>query len=241
MKTFPNDVFVRVCHVKTGYEDRERHILKELGSRGIPVNWFLDYDVSDIQEKIREEFSETTLSAPQISCSLKHIGVWQEFLTSGLPYCLVLEDDVFLTPDFVDKLKQGIAELGNPNRKVAIYLGNAGNYYLPIWRISKRQKLYPAPHSRATDSYLITRPTAEARCDWFSKNKMTTTIGHQLDRTDPLLGVEVLWFERPIVEQGTHNGAFPTSIPGQNKWRPLWYKRLEWNWKKARRRIFGHI
>lgn len=231
---FPSHVFTKICHVKTGYEDRERHIHKEFAHRGVPVNWFLDHDVPDLPEEDRH----SVLKAAEVSLTRKHIGIWREFLKTDQPFCLVFEDDVFLARNFVARLLDGINELG-ADRRAVVYLGNGGNYYTPWSAMKKGRCLYPAQHSRCTDSYLLTRSAAEARCQWFDSNPLTRPIDLQVNISDADTGVEILWFERPIVEQGTHNGRFVTSmLPG--RYRPLWYKWLEWRWKKYRRMLFGH-
>lgn len=237
---FPRDlVFTRVCHVKQGYEDRRRHIVKEFERRGVPVYFYTDWDQAEVTPDIRAELIAPDFVHPaRVSLALKHVGIWRDFLETDLPYCLVFEDDVFLARDFVAKFRQGLAELGDPMRKAVIYLGNGSNYYTPIWKLRRGQKLYPALHARCADSYLITRPVAEARCAWIARNKISRPIDHQIEQMDDELGIEMLWFERPIAEQGSENGAFQTSVAGKS--RPLLYKKLQWNWKKYNRMIFGH-
>lgn len=237
---FPSDVFTRVCHVKSGYEDRERHILKEFGRRGVPVNFYTHWDKEDISPDIRKRWTDDgKLSGAVLSLALKHLAIWQEFLESDKPYCLVFEDDVFLARDFNEKLAKCLDELGNADRMAVVYLGNGSNYYIGWKNLKKGQHLYRATHARCTDSYLITRPVAKARCDWFAENKISTSIDHLIEKVDPKIGVEMLWFERPIVEQGSENGTFRSAIVNKKR-RPLWLKRLQWNWKKYRRQIVGH-
>jgi glycosyl transferase family 25 len=228
-------VFTRICHVKRGYEDRERHIRREFSARGVPVNFFLDFDVGDLTE--RPAYARPDAPLPFLSLAMKHIGIWREFLASPMRYCLVFEDDVFLAKDFVPKLSACIDELGD--RRAAVYLGNAGNYYISYFDLRKGQHLYPARHGRCTDSYLITRPIAQARLAWLDRNKVVTGIDNQIDIMDAATGTDILWFERPIVEQGTHNGAFASSLPGQE--RPRWQKRVLWHWKKSTHRLFGRM
>ncbi|CDX17826.1 conserved hypothetical protein [Mesorhizobium sp. ORS 3324] len=228
-----DQVFTRICHVKTGYEDRERHIYDEFDRHGIPVNWYLDHDVADLSP----EDLRSGLKPAEISLTLKHLGIWQEFLQTDLPYCLVFEDDVFLARNFSARLADCLHEL-DPSRHAVVYLGNGGNYYTPWYSLKNGQSLYPATHSRCTDSYILTRSAAQARCEWFANRRVTRPIDHEVNFSDRDAGVEILWFERPIVEQGTHNGRFLTSI--SDKQQPLWYKRLEWGWKKYRRMLLGH-
>lgn len=230
---FKDQVFIRICHVKTGYEDRERHIVAEFGSRGVPVNWYLDHDIADLLDE-----EQRSGRAAEVSLSRKHIGIWHDFLKTDLPYCLVFEDDVFLARNFVTRLADCLKEIGT-DRKAVVYLGNGGNYYTPRSTLRKGQFLYPGKHSRCTDSYILTRSAAEARCQWFSASKLVRPIDWEVNDSDRETGTEILWFERPIVEQGTHNGRFATSISPKRQ-RPLWYKRLEWAFKKYRRKVFGH-
>lgn len=237
---FPRDlVFTRVCHVRQGYDDRRRHIVGEFERRGVPVIFYTEWDPPDVTPEIRAELIAPRFVHPaQVSLALKHVGIWRDFLETDLPYCLVFEDDVFLARDFVARFRQALAELGSPSRKAVIYLGNGSNYYTPIWKLRKGQSLYPAQHARCADSYLITRPVAEARCAWIEQNKISTVIDHQIEQMDAAMGIEMLWFERPIAEQGSENGAFHTSVAGKR--RSLLYKKLSWNWKKYTRMVFGH-
>lgn len=230
---FPEQIFSRICHVKIGYEDRERHIRSEFAKRGVPVNWYLDHDIPDLSAEDRI----SSLNPAALSLALKHIGIWHEFLKTDLPFCLVFEDDVFLARNFVARLRDCIEELG-AGRKAVVYLGNGGNYYTAWSKLTKGRSLYPATHSRCTDSYVLTRSAAEARCAWFADRKPVQPIDFEVNFSDRDTGTEILWFERPVVEQGTHNGRFATSIGDRQ--RPLWYKRLEWGFKKYRRQFFGH-
>lgn len=231
-----DQVYTRVCHVKQGYEDREEHIRREFAARGVPVHFYLDHDIPDIDPA---RLDAAPMRPGEYSIALKHIGVWRDFLRSGKPYCLVFEDDVFLASDFVQKLAACLGELGDPDRLAAVYLGNGCNYYIAASDLEPGRHLYPATTSRCADSYLITRPVAEARLEWLSRNDMTRGIDHQINIIDAEAGVEVLWFERPIVEQGSQNGAFKSSLNG--KARPLWMQRVEWAWKRMLRQARGKV
>jgi glycosyl transferase family 25 len=237
---FPGDkVYTRICHLKAGHEDREKHILREFSRRGAPANFYTDWDQSDISESLRSTLvSSPDLSAANVSLTMKHVGIWREFLKTKLPFCLVFENDVFLAPDFNAQINRCLTEFGNEDRKAVVYLGNGGNYYTPTSALVEGRHLYPASHSRCTDSYLITRPTAEARVAWFDANKFDRPIDHQVEIVDQSLGVEMLWFERPIVEQGSQNGTFKTTVQ-QQRLRNRWVTWLAWNFKKYRRRRLG--
>ena len=237
---FPSDqVFTRVCHVKKGYADRERHIRTEFAKRGVPVDFYLDWDIPDLTEEIRSSvIASETLRPSEISLALKHIGIWREFLETDLPFCLVFEDDVFLAERFTAKLRECLAEFGSRDRRAVVYLGSGSNYYVARWKLRKGQQLYSAGHARCADSYLITRPVAKARLDWIERHKVSMPIDHQIEHVDARLGIEMLWFERPIVEQGSQNGAFQSSVAAPP--RLLWLRQIAWALKKHKRRFFGH-
>ena len=228
-------IFTRVCHVKVGFEDRRQHIQTEFEARGVPFEFFLDYDIPDLS---KEEIAASTLAAPQYSLARKHIAIWKAFLETDVPYCLVFEDDVFLADDFVAKLGVCLDEIGSPDRFCAVYLGNGSNYYVAARDLVPGRHLYPGTRSKCGDSYLITRPVAEARIDWLTRNPLDQNIDLQIDVMDPQIGVEILWFERPIVEQGSQNGTFHSSLSHQP--RPLWQQAIRWNWKKFKRKATGH-
>ena len=238
---FPTtSVFTRVCHVKHGYDERAAHIARQFARHDVPLHFYLDWDVPDISDHVWSSFvGSSDLNRAEVSLALKHVGIWREFLATDMPFCLVFEDDVFLASNFQKRFNECLTEFGSAERKAVVYLGNGGNYYTATSALTKGKSLYPASHARCTDSYLITRPTAQARCAWFAANTLTQPIDHQVNLIDAASGVEILWFERPIVEQGSHSGAFLSSINVERS-RPLWWKRFEWNLKKYRRMLFGH-
>lgn len=48
----------------------------------------------------------------------------------------------------------------------------------------------------------------------------------------------MLWFELPIVEQGSQSGVFQSSVAGRR--RQLRLKQIDWSLVKHWRRLFGH-
>ena len=233
-RTVFDQVYTRVCHVKQGLEGRRAHIDREFSKRGVPVDFFLDHDIPDID---RAELAAVPIRPGEYSVALKHVGIWRAFLDTGKPYCLVFEDDVFLAPDFVHKLGLCLYELGDPARRAAVYLGNGCNLHIPASDIVPGQHLYRSNTSRCMDSYLITRPVAEARLDWLERNPLTLPIDHQVNVMDEELGIEVLWFEPTIVEQGSENGAFASSLRDSS--RPGRFRKLIRRWKKAVMQLRG--
>ncbi|MBK2126062.1 glycosyltransferase family 25 protein [Fangia hongkongensis] len=200
----------------------------------IPFKWMLKGDIKDIDNHILSQFFSpafTTSSTAVASCCYKHYLVWQAFLHSDYQYCLVFEDDVFLAPDFVKKFMLSIEELERKAlRKVSIQYSNAANQYTAKSKIRPHQHLYANHGCRATDAYLITKETAELRCNYIEKYKFTHPADWQTNIMDNNMSIQFLWFEPTIVEQGTQAGKFP-SIIQKNKY-PLWVVKIKWQIKK---------
>ncbi|MDG4891797.1 glycosyltransferase family 25 protein [Mesorhizobium sp. WSM4887] len=94
--------------------------MKEFSQRGVPVDWFVDHDVPDLSEADRQ----SRLKRAEISLARKHIGIWDDFLRTEKQFCLVFEDDVFLSPNFVTRLNDCIREL-TAERQAVVYCETA--------------------------------------------------------------------------------------------------------------------
>lgn len=235
---FPENVLVYVLHVDSPqYSERKRHILSTMKKHQIPFNWMLAGDIADINNNVLEELFDGDLfdkASSIASCCYKHYLVWEAFLASEYQYLLVFEDDVFLSDDFIEKFRVSLKELSlRSHENLTIYYGNAANLYTPSKLIQDSKTLYENTQCRAADSYLLTRESALKRCEYIQKNKFSLSVDLQTNVMDPILGIDILWFERPIVEQGSQSGCFKSSIQ-KNKY-PQWMVKILWMLKKHRR------
>ncbi|MDP3265088.1 MAG: glycosyltransferase family 25 protein [Tabrizicola sp.] len=93
-----------------------------------------------------------------IGCYHSHLGVWRDFLETGAPVALVLEDDVVFHPDFVTAVDAALAasdrwdmlKLNCIRAKLPVSQGKIGNYTL---------NAYIGP-ATGTGAYLVKRETA---------------------------------------------------------------------------------
>ena len=93
-----------------------------------------------------------------IGCYHSHLGVWQEFVASGHPVALILEDDVVFHDDFIQALDHALSvrnhwdilKLNAIRAKLPISQGRVGPYTLTA---------YAGP-ATGTGAYLITREAA---------------------------------------------------------------------------------
>jgi glycosyl transferase family 25 len=62
---------------------------------------------------------------------------------------------------------------------------------------------------------------------------MSHPIDNQFDVMDRKIGIQMLWLEDPVVEQGSKNGRFITAIDKQH---PRWLQWLQFHAEKLRRK-----
>lgn len=240
---FPkDDVVVYVLHVnKPEYKERKKHIDEMLAKHEIPFEYILDGDIDSITDEVDRELfaSPTPLRLSEKSCCYKHFIAWQKFLKTKSKYCLIFEDDVFLAEDFVYKFKISLDELqGYEDYEdlVHVVYSNANNRYVPSEKLKPGVCLYSGfvdISFGGTDAYLVTKKSAKQYLKKVQEGKFYISVDCQMRDMSKEIGVKVLRFERPIVEQGTQSGRFKSSIQ-PNKY-PKWIVRLKWAIKKALR------
>ena len=225
-----------VLNVKT-YTDRLASITRQLEAFGLEAEVIHEWDIDDISpEAAARWFSAATLgrtTPAQRSCALKHVEALQRIVTKGHRHALVLEDDAMLAPDFLDGVRRALAEAPTYPEASVIYIGSGGNFYTPRSQREPGRSLYPGARGRFTDSYILGATTAGMRLDWMRSRGIEHPIDNQFDMMDRELGIRMLWLEDPVVEQGSKNGRFATTIE-----RPLprWLQGLQFNLEKLRRK-----
>lgn len=85
-------------------QDRRQHMAAELARAGVEARVFPGFDyrtegTAALEANCRP-FGPWGVFHPQnMACTLSHAAAWERFLQTDLPYALVLEDDVFLSPE----------------------------------------------------------------------------------------------------------------------------------------------
>lgn len=216
------------------FEDRRRHVVSELARFGLSGEFMHEWDAGDITpEADAQYFDSNTLSRGQKSCALKHIAVLRRIVERDERLALVLEDDVVLDRDFDQGVRDAVAESSTIQAPHVVYIGSGGNFYTPRSRIRPGQRLYPAERGRFTDSYIIGASTARLRLSCIDSRRMSRPIDNEFDAMDRELGIEMLWLEPTVVEQGSKTGLFQTALEAAPP-RPI--QRLKFGWEKFRRK-----
>ena len=214
--------------------ERRKLIEAQLSALGMAHEFILDYDVGAIPDALRKRMIRTdALSPPQQSCALKH---WRAHVLAdqrGHDRVLVLEDDVILAPDFATALQRALAEDTAITSPHVTFLGCGGHYYVPKADLMPGRLLYRRDQGKFADSYLVNRGAVKRRLQWIEQHGIARPIDHLLEAIDREAGTPMYWLEPPIVEQGSHNGRFASTLSASH---PLWFQALQFRWKKLWRR-----
>lgn len=224
---------IYVLNVKA-FGERLRSITAQLAAFGLTAEVIQEWDPADITPEAEARwFVPQALTVAQRSCALKHVEALQRICARGQKHALVLEDDALLGPAFVDGVRRALAEAGNYPDASVIFIGSGGNFYTPRSRREPGRSLYPGPRGRFADSYIIGDAAARKRLDWIAQHRIDEPMDNQFETIDRETGIQMLWLEDPVVEQGSKSGRFVTAIDKQH---PRWVQWLQFHWEKLRRK-----
>jgi len=224
---------VLVAHVKHGYEKRRASIERQLGGLGIPFEFMLDGDISDIDDELSSRWFATSFSAGAAqSCTCKHLLMYERIVDAGWSGALILEDDIFLAPDFVPVFNASLEELRtHPAAAVeAAWI----SYENSTLRMPKRselrrgQLLYRAMLTRCTGAYYIGARAAEALLDAAATRKVDKIIDIWVNDMAGIMPdrLQIHWCHPTVAEQGSMNGQFDSMNPRRSA--TLW-RQVKWN------------
>ena len=214
--------------------DRRKLIQSQLGAIGLPFEFILDFDIPAISDEIRQRFfGSSVLSPSQQSCALKHWQALNFMVTRNLGHALILEDDVILASEFKSTLNRLMSEVLALEGAHVTFLGCGGHYYVSHDEIHPGRMLYARNQGKFADSYIVSLDAAKRRLQWIGEHGIPRPIDHLFEQIDRELTTNMYWLEPPVVEQGSHNGTFGSTLV---KSHPLWFQALQFRWKKMWRR-----
>jgi GR25 family glycosyltransferase involved in LPS biosynthesis len=201
--------------------DRKKHILEQFNKQGIIDYEFIEkYDKDEITDYESNLF-DTNYKKSTMSLHLKHNYVYN-IIAENYEYALILEDDVILCDNFIEKLNNYITQL--PENIDMLFIGDGCNLHIEKHKLIPNKNiyekcLYPTSWggngaSRCSDSYIITKKCANKMCEYINnlKYEITLPIDWWLNVATRDNNFKVYWAEPTIVTQGTQNGTFQSSI-----------------------------
>lgn len=228
-----------VLNVKK-FSQRRTFMEQQLTRFGLEAEFIFDWDIDDLTpEIITKHFrNDNNLTPSQQSCALKHLVALEKIATDNYKFALILEDDAV----FGKELKLGLHRVVEqspqfPGNKV-IYIGSGGNFFTPKSQRKPGQYLYLGSRVRFADSYIIDSSTAQRRLDWIKANKINAPIDLQFEAIDRVLDIQTLWLEEPVVEQGSKNGLFQSTLEADP---PPWLKGILFGWEKLKRKYIYQL
>ncbi len=226
-----------VLHVKNGYEDREKNIIKQFSRLNLPFEWVLDHDKDEITPEVLDQYQyKGNINIEAVSCALKHICAWERISEGEDDGAFVFEDDVLIDiKNFKKIVQKAFIEIESkwPGHSY-ISLGSGCALYVPWTKKRRNTYLYQAQYARAADSYWISRDTAKRMMHWIKEIGFTLPADHLIDHICLKLQIPILWLDPTIADQGSHTGLFASSI--QTMDRGTIIDRLEWKIKILRRK-----
>lgn len=164
----------------------------------------VDYDVDLPWTRLRP------LRLAEISCSMKHWLAWRDIQRNATPIAVVLEDDVILVPDFVDRLHDGLAR--TPAGWDIICFGYGSHMRVPERTPDQTVYRMRPGRMKCTDSYFITGRAAlllvEALLPF--SQPLDWEMTYWMNKFD----LNVYWWDPPITLQGSQNGSYQSLVQG---------------------------
>lgn len=223
-----------VIHVSEGAEDRAASIERQLARHGISFEYVLERDMKDLTPEWLDQWFIPPMNVvqPRTSCCSKHLVAYQRMLRDDRRDALVLEDDMFLSDDFLEEVNLSLRELRSRQGVAdAAYISLENSGLRPLSKFATEQPgvtLYRAPKGRDTGAYWLTRASAER----FLDRAATAKIGESTPFFQNILfesgAVELYWRHPAVAEQGSHSGKFDSLVTvhrtGRMR-RPRWLAR----------------
>lgn len=205
-----------VLHVKSGYEDRARHIEKTMARLGLEFEYILDGDMCDLTAECLDRYFTGDMHAvtPATSCGMKHILAYERIVAGNLPGALILEDDMFLSPKFPALVMRTLAQAGDFSAGKPVWIGYeaSGLKFIPRSRRKKGIHIYRADELQCTGAYYINRECARLLLDRISEDKCPTVFDWHVTRLCRETGFHLYWAHPVLAEQGSHTGRMQSSI-----------------------------
>ena len=183
----------------TKLKERKINILNQLKDNNITNYEFIDkYDREIVStETIHSYINNLQLTIAERCVGIAHIETYKKIIENNYKFCLILEDDIILTDNFIDKLNKYLECM--PNDLDLGFLVDGCNFHAN--NITSSQIWYNMHAGRTASAYLITN-TACA--------KILTTIipfympiDHQLNIEIKTHNLQSYWCEPTICTEGS--------------------------------------
>jgi len=221
------------------FTDRIEHMRRQMARFDISFEWVFDFDPGTIDPALIERtFAPSDLGPGHQSLVLKHAATWRACVERGLERVLVFEDDVVLAPRFDQVLARAMREIRALAPGYLVYLGCGDNRYLE-GASGAVTLLLPGGPLSAADAIVFDRLAAQRRLDWMQAHRVTRPADWLMREIDQQCATPHFWLAEPVVEQGSMNGRFASTLDQKRRRRGRLYAWLRYRWSKWRHRHLG--
>ncbi len=208
---------IYIVHVSTAI-DRANHIKKMMQKFGFEYELMLEGDIKDLNEKVLNKYFDKNFvkeARPAvISCALKHLLIYEKIIADNVKSALILEDDVFLMPNFISVFNQSIEELEQTGnlKKAMINYENSTLQFAKNETKDTSKVLFPSHKSRCAAAYFMSNTLAQKIINYTIENKCNLPIDWYHNDLVSKIDIQHYWCHPTIVEQGSHNGKIASLI-----------------------------
>jgi len=208
---------IYICHY-TKLVERKPIVIEQLSKYNLDVEWVTSYDKEDLNiDDISKELvnikkplsikefggihNSRTLRLSELSLTLKHRYIWEQMVLNDIDSCLVLEDDILFSDDFVNRFNNQISELSDTYDLV--WVGSCCNLHVPS--VDGKFLYETSIGSRCTHAYLISKKCAEKMLEFIKTSNYPVDFMFRSAIKD--YGLENYWMEPDLISQNPKWGT----------------------------------
>lgn len=116
------------------------------------------------QERQQAMIEPDILTVGEVDCALSHLQIYREMVEQDIPYLLILEDAVALTPEFFDYLPmfEHFIHKHMCGKAAVLHLYRQRQFIRPIERWDNHITVYSTQYALGAPAYIITKAAAQA-------------------------------------------------------------------------------
>jgi GR25 family glycosyltransferase involved in LPS biosynthesis len=215
------DLIAYVIHY-TPLKERKQFLLNEFNKHSLKYHFMEGYDREKLSYENLKIFDTNKVKLSMCSNIIKHMRSYHKIMNNDYKYSLILEDDVILDDQFVNKLEIGLKQL--PDDYDMLFIGNGCNLHIPLIGRRESKVIYKKCReptkwggnggTRCTDSYLVSKKCAKKLINYISRLKegsIQMSSDWWLNQVIRYLKLKIYWMEPTIVTQGTQTGKYNSS------------------------------
>lgn len=227
---------VFVAHLKKGSEERAAQMNKQLNALGIDFEYMLDGDIEDLtpERKVKYFGLDNPMHISGMSCTMKHILIYEEMVKRSLQRVLILEDDAVLRKNFVELFNRSMKEMDNHpmDQPFLAYYEASGLIFIPRSKRRRGTVLYKAERMQCTACYVVNLAFAKTCLQYTVEHLATHPIDNHIEQMRVENVVPVMYQSHPeLCIQGSHIGMTNSLIADRTWWNFL-RRRLSFAYKK---------